>query len=221
MLHNDALYISTLQNLLQLQPNNQTILAEYYTSRHEQIPRTMRRLRATASSSTPAADTSRPPSTSTVEVSSLTFEQLEELRNQKAPLLSTNTPYQFTQQLNTLKADDTRSHCALMLRIAPKALFKLASSASPKLVEIMANACRTMVHAEKRYQHEHKSSILPFSYVRFCCNLLVELTTLPRLDSALLMIDPACRASLDDLIAYFSSISSTLNETDKLSRLRT
>ena len=184
----------------------------------------MRRLRTTASSSKPAAssaaDANQPSSTSAVAVIRLTFEQLEELRNKKALPLSTNTPYQFTQQLNTLKADDTQGHCALVLRIPPKGLFKLASSASPKLVEILVNACQTMVHAEQRHQQEHKTSIFPFSYVRFCFNLMIELTALPRVESALSMIDPACRASLDDLLAYLSSISSTLNDTDKLSRLR-
>ncbi|CAF5019315.1 unnamed protein product, partial [Rotaria sp. Silwood1] len=45
MSRNNQLYEITLKNLIKLQPNNQTVLAEYYTSRHEQIPRKMRRLR--------------------------------------------------------------------------------------------------------------------------------------------------------------------------------
>ena len=65
-----------------------------------------------------------------------------------------------------------------------------------------------MVYAEKRYQQEHKSSILSFSYITFCFNILIELTTLPRIESTLLMIDQNCRASLDDLLSYYSSISS-------------
>jgi hypothetical protein len=45
MLRNDRLYESTLKEYIKFQPNNQIILAEYYSSRHEQIPRKKRRIR--------------------------------------------------------------------------------------------------------------------------------------------------------------------------------
>ena len=42
---NDRLYRLTLKDFLKIQPNNQMFFQEYYSSRHEQIPRKMRRLR--------------------------------------------------------------------------------------------------------------------------------------------------------------------------------
>jgi hypothetical protein len=228
MLSNDSLYKLTLQNLIKIQPNNQTILSEYYASQHEQIPRKKRRLRTNPidtinnnnPTSIPSADTKNSKSTIIIEENNLSYEELEEIRNKKILPFSESTRYQFTQQLTTLKSHDIKTACSLILRLPAKSLFKIASGASVKLVETIVNVCRTMVYAEKRYQQEHKSSILSFSYIKFSFNILIELTTLPRIDSTLLMIDQNCRASLDDLLSYYSSISSILNEVDKLDRLR-
>ncbi|CAF1273581.1 unnamed protein product [Adineta ricciae] len=231
MTHNRELHESTLKDLLKIEPNNQTILNEYYTSRREPIPREMRRLRtnpakASENNSLPEASTPSShtqvdkPSTNTIEGINLSYDELEQIRAQKLLPLSTNTPYQFTQQLNALKPSDTKSQCSLVLRIPPKGLYKLASAASAKLVEFIANACRIMVFAEKRYQHENKSLILPFSYASFCYNLLSELVTLQRIESAVAMVDDHCRLALDDLLTYYSSMPSLFPDIKKLDRLR-
>ncbi|CAF3435057.1 unnamed protein product [Rotaria sp. Silwood1] len=229
MSRNNQLYEITLKNLIKLQPNNQTVLAEYYTSRHEQIPRKMRRLRTnpintTTSKSVPSVSSSSDMGNSKspiiIEENNLSYEELEQIRTQKITSSSINTSYLFGQQLNSLKLNDIKSQCSLVLRLPTKGLFKIANSASSKLVEVIINACRIMVDAEKRYQQVHKSSILQFSYIKFCFNILIELTTLPRIESALLMIGQDYRASLDDLLSYFSSISSILHDVNKLDRLR-
>ncbi len=227
MLLNDSLYRTTLKTLIKLQPNNQTILSEYYSSRHEPIPRKMRRLRAyptdtnqNSTSISSSSEMKNSPTTMIIEKPHLSYEELEEIRSKKLLPFSPNTCYQFTQQLNTLKSDDLKTACSLILRLPPKNLFKIANTASVKLIETIVHTCRTMIEAEKRYQQEHKSSILPFSYITFSFNLLIELTTLPRLDSNLLMIDSNSRASLDDLISYSSSISTILHDVNKLDRLR-
>jgi hypothetical protein len=78
-----------------------------------------------------------------------------------------------------------------------------------------------MIYAEARYKQTHElSASSSFSYITFSFNILIELTTLPRLDSALSMIDQQCRASLDDLLAYSSSVSTIINDLGKLERLR-
>ncbi|CAF1187969.1 unnamed protein product [Adineta steineri] len=225
MLHNTQLYESTLKELLKLQPNNQTILTEYYTSRHEPIPREMRRLRTNnnntnnSTSISKSTDMKNTKPTTILEEINLSFEELEQLRMKKNPL-SLNTPYQFTQQLNTLKSDDIKGQCSLILRLPTKGLFGITSTATPKLVEIIINACRTMVLTEQRHQQENKSSILPFSYITFCYNILGELTTLPRIESALSMINQTCRASLDDLLQYYAALPAIFNDVNRLDRLR-
>lgn len=233
MLSNDSSYRLTLKSLLKIQPNNQTILSEYYTSRHEQIPRKMRRLRSNPNDKTitttnnnnnttsiPSSELKASTSPMITEENNLSYEDLEGIRTKKHLPFSENTRYQFTQQLNILKSNDIKGACSLILRLPDKNLLKIISGVTPKLIEIMVSACQTMVYAEKRHQQEHKSSILPFSYIRFSFNILSELTTLPRLDSTLAMIDQYSRASLDDLLAYYSSISSILNGVEKLDRLR-
>ena len=230
MLGDKQLYTLTLKELIKLQPNNQIVLSEFYTARQETVPRQMRRLRTNQTSTSTSSPLSNSASTAigtntaalttVMEQTFLSYEQLEVLRTQKAQPFSSNVSYQFTQQLDVLKLTDIEGQCLLMLRLPAKGLFKFASSASPKLVEAITRVCRTMVHAEKRYQQEHKSHIAPFSYIQFCFQLLIQLTTLPRIDSALSMIDVDHRTSLDDLLAYYSSISSTLTDVDKLNRLR-
>lgn len=219
------LYALTLKDLIKLQPKNQVVLAEFYASRQEAIPRRMRRLRTNGTATGTSVTVTNPssttaPLTAVIEETLLSYEQLEVLRTQKAHTLSTNVSYQFTQQLEALKLTDIEGQCVLMLRVPTKGLFKFASAASPKLVETIIRVCRTMVHSEKRFQQEHKSRIAPFSYIQFCFQLLVQVTTLPRIESALMMIDVDHRASLDDLLAYYSSISSTLTDVEKLNRLR-
>ncbi|CAM4747662.1 unnamed protein product [Rotaria magnacalcarata] len=215
-------YQLTLKELIKLQPNNQTILAEYYTSRNEQIPRRLRRLRtnpvnatASKSSTPPVIEVSKP--LNPIEENYLAYEELEKIRSQK---LTINARHQFEQQLHSLKPNDLKSQCSLILRLPTKGLFKITGPATSKGVETIVSACRIMIDAEKIYQQANKSSILQFSYVKFCFNILLELATLPRLDSALLMMDPMHRASLDNLLAYFSSLSSILTDVNKLDRLK-
>ncbi len=233
MLSNDILYKLTLKHLIEIQPHNQTILSEYYSSRHEPVPRKMRRLRARPLETiTPPLPNNNPaslPASSDLETSSstiimednnLSYEELEQIRVKKAPPFTVNTRYQFTQQINTLKPHDMKAACSLILRLPSKGLFSIVTGVTARILEAMIHACRVMVYAERHYRQEHKSSILPFSYVTFSYNLLTELTTVPRLDSALAMIDAHCRAALDDLLTYASSISTILPDVSKLERLR-
>lgn len=230
MLSNESSYRITLKNLLKIQPNNQTLLSEYYTSRHEQIPRKMRRIRTNQIDSTTKTPTSNPsPSSSSdsktttttiAEKLNLSYEELEEIREKKLQRFVESTRYQFTQQINNLKSHDIKGACSLILRLPEKSLLKIISGVTPKIIETIVLACHTMIYAEKRYQQEHKSSIVQFSYIKFSFNILTELTTIPRLDSTLAMIDENCRAMLDDLLTYYSSISSILNGVEKLDRLR-
>jgi hypothetical protein len=223
ILSNDSLYRLTLKHLLKIQPNNQIILSEYFSSQHEQIPRQMRRLRANNLTDT----TSITPSTS-VEIknsqsnkeNNLSYEELEQIRTKKFLPFSVDTRYQFSQQLTTLKSDDIKGACSLILRLPAKGLFKIVTNASVKLIETIVNACRTMIYAEARYKQTHDLSTSSFSYITFSFNILIELTTIPRLDSTLLMIDQPCRESLDDLLAYSSSVSTIINDVSKLERLR-
>ena len=228
MLSNDLLYRSTLEEFLKIQPNNQNVLAEYFASQHEPIPRKMRRLRPAPSASTPSTSTTRLPSVEPSKSSStpildellLSYEELEEIRAKKVVPLRAHNRYLFTQQLNTLKSQDIKAACSLILRLPDKGLFEIIGSASTKLIETFAKTSRTMIYAEKRYQQEHKSTILPFSYVKFAFNLLCGLTTIPRLDLTISMIDQTSRAALDDVLSYFTSISSILTGIEKLDRLR-
>jgi hypothetical protein len=221
---NDKLYRLTLKDFIKLQPNNQTVLNEYYSSRHEQIPREMRRLRTNTNPSSvstlSSSDLKNSKPTIVVEENNLSYEELEQIRTQKTQPFSTNTPYQFTQQLTSLKTNDIKGQCSLILRIPAKGLYKIVNTATPKLVEIIINACRTMVYAEKRYQQEHKSSILSFSYIQFCYNILIELTTLQRIEPTLLMLDQNHRSSLDDVLSYYASLPSLFKDVNKLDRLR-
>lgn len=219
MLQDSSAYQLTLEDLVKLQPNNQTILAEYFSHQNEQIPRKMRRLRSTPIDDSPPTNSIQLPVLPTVELA-LTYNELEEIRAKKTPQFSPNTRYQFTQQLDALKSHDIKAVCSFVLRLPTKGLFKIATNASVKLIEIIVLASRAMIDAEKHHQQENKSIILPYSYRTMAFNLLVELTTLPRLDLNLSMIDQHCRAVLDDLLTYFASISTILADVDKLERLR-
>jgi len=220
MLADSSAYQMTLEDLIKLQPNNQTILAEYFSHQNEQIPRKMRRLRSNPTDNSLSTNSNSQLTTqSTIELP-LTYNELEEIRAKKTPQFTAATRYQFTQQLDALKSDDMKNVCSFILRLPTKGLFKVATNASVKLIEMIVLATRTMINAEKQFQQEHKSTILPFSYLKMSFDLLIELTTLPRLDSNLLMIDQHCRAVLDDLLTYAASISTILNDVSKLERLR-
>ena len=218
MSDNKRLYELTLKNFIQLKPNNQTILAEYYSIRHEQIPRRLRRLRMNPINED--SSMSNQTSTNINEQNHLSYEELEQMRQQIKFPFSKNMPHQFIQQLDILKSNDTKNQCSLILRLPTKGLYEIVRSATPKLVETIVDACQIMVNAEKCYQQKHKSSILSFSYITFCFKILIELTTIPRLDSALSMINPNSRYSLDSLLSYYSSIPSVFNDVKKLERLR-
>lgn len=217
-------YVKTLQDLIEIQPNNQIVLSEYYNARHETIPRQMRRLRATpkTTENTNSAAKDSPTTTepSTNERMGLNYEDLEDIRMKKAPPLSSNLAYQFMKQFEALKTDDLGGQCALFLRLTNQSLFKFSSSASPKLVEMIVRVCQAMVHAERQHQKQNKTLIVPFSYIQYSFQLLTQLTTLQRIESALLMIDQYHRAALDDLLIYYNSLSSMFNDVQKLDRLR-
>lgn len=230
MSRKNDMYESTLEDLMKLEPNNQTILAEYYFSRGVSMPRERRRLRVhppksndppstTALPSAPSSAASNTPKATVVEQTPLSYNDLEEIRGRSSPF-SSNVGYQFAIQLSSLKADDIRGQCSLMLRVPTKALYKLANAASSKLVETMARAAQTMVSAEKRHVQGRKDLSLPFNYSLFCFQLLIQLTTLPRIESSVAMIDEPSRAALDDLLVHYASMPSVNEDVQKLDRLR-
>jgi hypothetical protein len=74
-----------------------------------------------------------------------------------------------------------------------------------------------MIRAEENYQHEHPSMILPFSYMKFCFNLLIEVTKFSQIDLVLSMMEQNDRRLLDELISFYSS---KFDDVDKLNRLK-
>jgi hypothetical protein len=74
-----------------------------------------------------------------------------------------------------------------------------------------------MIQAEQSYQQEHQSIRLSFSYIKYCFDILVQLTKFPHIDLVLLMLDENSRKLLDELLEYYSSI---YNDGEKLNRLK-
>lgn len=133
---------------------------------------------------------------------SLSYEELEEIR------LSGSS-------LDLQNSNDIKDQCSYLLHS-----FQSIDSVTKELIERVVHISRIMIQAEQYYQQEHKTTILPFSYITFCFNILVQLTTLPQIDIALSMIDENSRKLLDDLLEYYSSIASIFNDVEKLNRLK-
>lgn len=222
MLDDDVSYLSALKELIKLQPNNQIILLEYYNNRRETIPRRMRRLREgkTTTTTTTTTNQVKKIESSQKKPLALTYKELEEIRSKITIMFSPKLKHQFTRQFDTLKTFDIQGQCSTLLRISSNNLSEFASSATPKLIEMIIRVCRTMVDAERVFQEEEKNSIVPFSYIQYSYKLVVEMTKLSRIESTLSMIDEEHRDSLDQLIDYFRSISKAFADIEKLDRLK-
>ncbi|CAF3694483.1 unnamed protein product [Rotaria sp. Silwood1] len=196
MSRDDRLHELILKECIKLQPHNQIILSEYYTCRREQIPREKRRIRTNQIISKVNND------------NSLSYNELEQIRLNK---IYSNT---------LLNSNDIKDQCSFILHLPEKNSLQSFDCATIKLIEIIINISRIMIQAEQHYQQEHKSEILSFSYIKFCFHILVELTKLPQIDIVLSTIDENYRALLDDLLSYYSSISSIFNDIEQLNRLK-
>ena len=190
------------------------------------MPRQKRRLRTTPTTTvtTKAAETVNfvpplPVEIKSIETPFISYDDLEIIRK-KTRRMSSNTGYQFSKMLNELKETDIGGQCQLMLSVPNKMLYNFAHNASPKIVEMILRVCRTVTEAEKVFTGHNPSTPLPYSYTEFSFQLLVQLTTLPRLDSALGMIGPDYQLTLNEMLEYYSSISSLSDEIEKLQKLR-
>ncbi|CAF3746768.1 unnamed protein product [Rotaria sordida] len=186
----------TLKECIKLQPHNQIVLAEYYTCRHQQIPREKRRIRT------------NPITSKLINENNLSYDELEQIRLDK---IYSNS---------SLNSNNINDQCSFILHLPEKNSLQSFDYATTKLIETIINISRIMIQAEQYYQQEHKSIILSFSYIKFCFHILVELTKLPQIDIALSMIDENYRTLLDDLLSYYSSISSMFNDIEQLNRLK-
>jgi hypothetical protein len=176
------LYELTLKEYIKLQPNNQIVLAEYYTYRHEQIPRKKRRIR-----------------TKSIDENILSYEELEQIRLEQ---INRNSSFD---------SNDIKDQCSFILHL------ESFNSITIKLIENIINTSRLMIQAEENYQQEHQSIILPFSYIQFCFNILIQLTTHSQIDTILSMMDENYRILLDELILFYSS---KFDDVEKLNRLK-
>ena len=196
MLHNHHLYEITLRECIKLQPHNQIILSEYYSCRHENVPRKKRRIRMNLISS------------KSIKETSLSYEELEYIRLNNIYLNS------------SINSDNIKEQCSFILHLPEKNLLQSLNCTTMHLVEVIIQISRIMIHAEQQYQQEHKSSVLPFSYIRFCFDILIELTKVPQLDHALSMIDENYRYLLDELLSYYWSMSSIFKDVEQLNCLK-
>ncbi|CAF2993598.1 unnamed protein product [Rotaria socialis] len=186
---------STLRECIRIQPTNQIVLTEYYSSQHEKVPRKKRRIR-----------TNPIPSTS-INRDILSYEELEQIR--LATMLSNLS----------LNSNDIKDQCSFILHAPKKIFFESYDFASTHFIETIINLCRTMLRAEVHYQEAHKSVILPFSYTKFWFDIFVELAKVPQVNTALCMIDEKYRTILDDLLSYYESLS-IYNVLEHLNSLR-
>lgn len=175
-------YELTLKECLKLQPNNQIVLAEYHTNRHEQIPRKKRRIR-----------------TKSIDENNLTYEELEQIRLDE---INPNS---------SLDSKDIKEQCSFILHLQSLDLI------TTTLIETIVNTSRIMIQTEENYQQEHQSSVLSFSYIKYCFDILIQLTTLPQIDSVLSMMEDNYRILLNELILYYST---RFDDAEKLNRLK-
>lgn len=177
-------YELTLKECMKLQPNNQIILAEYYTYRHEQIPRKKRRIR-----------------TRSIDDNQLSYDELEQIR------LGT------INRNPSVDSSDIREQCSFILHLRS---FDILTT---KLLEMIVSTSRVMIRTEEIYQEEHPSSELPFSYIKFCADILIQLTAHTQIDSVLSMMEEKYRIVLEELIGYYSTRFDDVEELNRLKRL--
>lgn len=187
----DRLYELTLKEYLKLQPNNQIVLTEYYSCRHEKIPRKKRRIRINSSSSKSDSD------------NSLSYEDLEQIREEDNLI---NSPMDLEYIY------DLKEQCSAILHS-----FHSIDLTTKKSIEIVINIIRVMIQAEQTYQLEHQLSDVPYSYIKYAYEILLQLAALPHIDVVLPMIDDNIRKVLDEELEYYSS---TFDDSEKLNRLR-
>jgi len=136
----------------------------------------------------------------------LSYEQLEQIRLEEI----------FPSSAFDLQnSNDIKDQCWFILHS-----FQSIDLVTKPLIELVVNVSRMMIQAEQYYQQENITKILPFSYIKFCFNILIQLTTLPEIDRALSMLDENSRKLLEDLLEYYSSISSIFSDVEKLNRLK-
>ncbi|CAF0818380.1 unnamed protein product [Adineta ricciae] len=191
MSRDDRLYELTLKEYLKLQPNNQIVLTEYYGFRHEKIPRKKRRIRIHSSSSKSEND------------SSLSYEDLEQIREEDN---LTNSPMDLEHVC------DLKEQCSAILHS-----FHSIDLTTKRSIEIVINVIRVMIQAEQTYQLEHQLNDVPYSYIKYAYDILLQLAALPHIDVILPMIDDSIRIVLDEELEYYSS---TFDDSEKLNRLR-
>lgn len=196
MSNDGYLHESTLKECMNIQPHNQIILAEYYKSRREPIPRKKRRIRI------------NPVSSASINENRLSYEELEQIRSNE--ILPNSS----------LESNDIEQQCSFILHLPESHSFQSLDSSTSILIETMIDISQVMIQAEKQYQTENRSTILPFSYTKFCFDILIELSRLPDIDTALSMIDENHRNLLDELLSYYSSLSSARIDIEQLDRLK-
>ncbi|CAF4401855.1 unnamed protein product, partial [Adineta steineri] len=160
--HDNHSYELTLKEYIKIEPHNQIVLAEYYTYRREQIPRKKRRIRINSISSKVNNE------------DQLTYEQIEQIRCEE---IFPNS------SIDLENITDIKEQCSFILHS-----FQLITYPTKKNLEIIIHMCRIMLRAEDLYRKKNATEKVPFSYVRFCFDILVQLTEFSQIDIALLMI---------------------------------
>ena len=177
-------YELIMEECVRLQPNNQIILAEYYSYKRKQIPRKNRRIRRKS-----------------IDEILLSYDELEQIR------------LESIYQNASIDSDDIREQCSLILHSTS---FDILTR---KLLQTIINVNRMIIRSEEKYQQEHPSEILPFSYIKYMLDIWIELIAVPDIDSVLSMLDEQNRMSLDELIDYYSKKFDDMEELNRLKRL--
>jgi hypothetical protein len=111
---------------------------------------------------------------------------------------------------SSVDSKDIREQCSFILHL------QSMDSISTKLIEMIVNTSRVMTQAEEN----HQRSVTPFSYIKYCFDILIQLTTLPQIDSVLFMMDENYRILLNDLISYYLRKYDDNDDAEKLNRLK-
>lgn len=173
-------YELIMKECVRLQPNNQIILAEYYSYKRKQIPRKNRRIRRKS-----------------IDEILLSYDELEQIRSESI------------YQNASIDSDDIREQCSLILHSTS---FEILTT---KLLQTIINVNRMIIRSEEKYQQEHPSEILPFSYIKYMLDIWKELTAVPDISSSLSMLDEQNRMLVDELIDYYAKKF----DVEKLNRL--
>lgn len=177
-------YELTMKECVRLQPNNQTILAEYYSYKRRQIPRKNRRIRK-----------------GSIDEILLSYDELEQIRSENM------------DQNASINSDDIREQCSFILHSKPLDML------TRKLLETLITVNRMFIRSEEKYQREHPSEILSFSYIKYMLNIWIELIAVDDVDSTVSMLDEQYRIGLDQLIDYYSKKNGDVEELNRLKRL--